>query len=225
MSIRSIATRRPPAALRLVLALTVAMTAACAHVRPATETGFLGSDYSALAAAQERQVWGVPDEVRLEITETLRRRIEAGDIREVHVARAVYRPVDNPRYRPDAAAASRLAGYATRKFAEALAGHFTLVDEPSAGSVTVRLALTDMMNSNVWVNTVATILLVPVDLGAVSGELEVVDSVTGERLLAMTATRGGSFFHILEAFNRHGHVRHGIKKWAKLTRQLLSGAC
>ncbi|MFT6833775.1 MAG: hypothetical protein ACJAZN_003960, partial [Planctomycetota bacterium] len=199
------------------------LAASCAHMRPATETGFLGDDYQALAPAPEYQVWGVPDEVRLEVTTKLRERIASGQVNEVYVAPAVYRPLEDPRYPMPEAAARRLEGYATRKFQHALAEDFTVVHEPSPGSVTVRLALTDAMNSNVWTNSLAMVVAVPVDQGAVSGELEVVDSDTGERLLAMTATRGGAFFLFIEAFNRHGHVRHGIKKWAKLTSRLLQG--
>ncbi len=210
-------------AVTRALALTL-LTASCAHMRPATESGFLAGGYAELTPAPERQVWGVPDEVNLHFTDELKRRIEAGEIRTVYVEPAVYLPQENARYRPTEAAGERLEGYATRKFRDALSSDFNMVDAPIQGSVTVRLALTDMMNSNVWINTVMTALLVPVDLGAVSGEMEIVDSVTGERLLAMTATRGGAFFLFIEAFNRHGHVRHGIKKWANLTSRLLRGS-
>lgn len=202
---------------------SVLLAASCAHMRPATESGFLSSGYDALKPAPERQVWGVPDEINLHLTDELTRRIASSEIRDVYVEPAVYMPVENARYRPTPAAARRLEGYATRKFRNALRSDFHVIDEPCPGSVTVRLALTDMMNSNVWTNSFMTALLVPVDQGAVSGEMEIVDSATGEPLLAMTATRGGAFFLFIEAFNRHGHVRHGIKKWARLTSKLLRG--
>ncbi len=201
----------------------VFLTASCANMRPATESGFLAGGYDQLEPAPARQVWGVPDEVNLHFTDELKQRIEAGAVRDVYVEPVVYLPQDNARYRMKAATARRMEGYATRKLRNALAPDFNLVDEPVPGSVTVRLALTDVMNSNVWINTLMMVVLVPVDNGAVSGEMEVVDSTSGERLLAMTATRGGAFFLFIEAFNHHGHVRHGIKKWAGLTSRLLRG--
>ena len=205
-----------------VLALVLA-TASCANIRPATESGFLEGGYDKLEPAPERQTWGVPDEINLHFTKELEQRITAGEVRRIYVEPAVYIPGDNVRYRPTSAAGKRLAGYTTRKFRIALERHFDVIDEPLAGSVTVRLALTDMMDVNVWINSVAALLAVPVDQGDVSGEIEVVDSVTGERLMAMTAVRGGTAFLALEAFNHHGHVRHGIKKWAGLTTKLLRG--
>ncbi len=199
------------------------LSASCSSLQPTTETGFLQGGYASLRPAPEQQVWGIPDEVLLDFTEELRGRIEAGRIQEIYVEPVVYRPVEDPRYQPGDAAARRLEGYATRKMRNALADDFTVVDEPTSGSITVRLALTDMVAVNVWVNSIMTVLLFPVDPGAVSGELEIVDSQTGERLLAMTATRGSTPFLMLEAFNHHGHVRHGIKKWSRMTARMLQG--
>lgn len=214
---------RFPAALgSFALVPVLWLGASCANM-PSTESGFLQGGYADLEPAPDRQVWGIPDEIRMTITPELRRRAEAREIRQVYVEPAVYRPLADARYRPEEGAARRLEGYATRKLKNALAEDFEIVDGPTSTSVTVRLALTDLMNSNVWINSVMTVLLVPVDMGGVSGELEVLDSATGERLAAWTATREGTLFLIFEAFNRHGHVRHGVKKWAKMTRSILQG--
>lgn len=199
------------------------LVASCSSLQPTTETGFLTGGYSTLRPAPERQVWGLPDEVNLEFTQELRTRIDSGGIHSVYVEPVVYRPVEDPRYRPENAAARRLEGYATRKLRTALAETFTVLDEPTPESITVRMALTDMVSVNVWINSITTILFFPVDPGAVSGELEVLDSGTGERLLAMTATRGSTPMHFFEAFNHHGYVRHSIKKWAAMTARMLSG--
>ena len=80
-----------------------------------------------------------------------------------------------------------------------------------------------MNPSNVWVNIVGIILVVPPDMGGISGEMEVVDSASGERLAAMTATREGTPFLVLECFTKHGHAHHGVKKWARDLACLLQG--
>ncbi len=39
----------------------------------------------------------------------------------------------------------------------------------------------------------------------------------------MTTCRDGTPFLAVECFNHLGHARHGIKKWARLVRDLLQG--
>jgi hypothetical protein len=42
-----------------------------------------------------------------------------------------------------------------------------------------------------------------------------VDGSDRRRLLAMTATREGTAFLLLECFSRFGHAEHGMRKWAR----------
>ena len=100
---------------------------------------------------------------------------------------------------------------------------FEIIDEPRPGAARVRLAITDVNPSSVWVNVVGIVLVVPPDMGGVSGEMEIVDAETGERLVAMTATREGTPFLLIECFIRHGHACHGVKKWAGELSRLMRG--
>ena len=73
-----------------------------------------------------------------------------------------------------------------------------------------------MNPSNVPINIIGVIVALPVDMGGVSGEVELQDGGSGQRLLAMTAHRDGSPLLIFECLTTYGHARHGMKKWSKL---------
>ena len=204
------------------LAVALLLIASCASM-PSTKTGFLSVDYTALKRAPEFQTWGIPDKIFAMESPALKDRIRNGSIKDVYVAPVVYQPIPNARYQPSQASGERIEGYATRKLKNALAKHFNVVNEPVPGSVEIRLAMTDMMCANVWFNTIMIILAVPLDMGGVSGEMEFVDTDTGEPLMAMTLTREGTPFIFFETINTHGHIRHGLKKWAILVSDVLRG--
>lgn len=187
-----------------------------------TQTGFL-EDYDALEEANDREVWGVPDDILLERTPALEAAIAGGGIDALVVDRVVYRPREGAKYVMDAEAAESLEDWSTDKLREVLAREFEIIDEPRPGAARVRLAITDVNPSSVWVNVVGIVLVVPPDMGGVSGEMEIVDAETGERLVAMTATREGTPFLLIECFIRHGHACHGVKKWAAELSRLMRG--
>lgn len=202
-------------------AVLLLLVASCANMR-LTETGFLDS-YDELEPAGERQVWGVPDEILLGRVDGLEGRIQRGEIRSIVVDPVVYRPVDGARYVMTPSAAEALKSSSTDRLRKELGKKFDVIDEPVAGAVRVRMAITDVNPSSVWFNVVTVIVAFPFDMGGVSGEIEVVDAMSGERLAAMTATREGTPFLILECFTKHGHARHGIMKWSRDVGRLLQG--
>ena len=182
----------------LLVALAVLSTG-CANMSQ-TRTGFL-DDYESLERAKDREVWGVPDEILLHRTAALDEALANGGIRAVVVDPVVYRPVADARYTMSDESAAKLESWSTEKFQAILAEDFEVLDEPAPGAARVRLAVTDVNPANVWVNIIGVILVVPPDMGGVSGELELVDAMTGERLAAMTATREGTPFLVLECFS------------------------
>jgi len=198
-----------------ILTLLLAVTG-CAGM-PMTQTGFL-DNYDELEPAPERTVAFVPDGIELYTNE----RLCSGEPYDaVLVEPVVYRPADDNDHEPSPERADDLSRYFTRKLKHTLGEDFELVDTPRPGAARVRATITALDPSNVPINVVTLILLFPVDMGGVSGEIEIVDSVTEERLAAMTLCREGTPFLLIECFNRYGHARHSMKKWAKEVRRIL----
>lgn len=88
----------------------------------------------------------------------------------------------------------------------------------SAGPEVLRLrtVVTELNPQNGFVNVLALIIALPVDMGGISAEFELTESETNEVLFAMAARRDGTPFHILEAFSKYGHAGFGMKKWSEL---------
>lgn len=183
--------------------------AACANV-PLTESGFLG-DYSRLQHALAAEVWGIPDSVLLERSPLL----DEGGYDAVLVEPAAWFPSLHD-HEPSAEKTAWLLEELSSCLAKGLSEDFEVVDEPRPGALRVRPALTAVDPANVWVNLLFLFALLPVDMGGISGEVEVVDAVSGERLFAMTARREGNPFLILETFTTYGQARHGMWKWGLL---------
>ena len=108
----------------------------------------------------------------------------------------------------------------TGRFHEILVNRFgdryAVTESADSETLVLRTAITDVDHVLVWLNIVGVVLVVPPDMGGISGEMEILDGASGERLIAMAAHRDGTPFLIFECFTRFGHARHGMKKWAKL---------
>ena len=193
----------------LAPALVAALCGSCAQM-DMTRSGFLSS-YDQLEEAPDREVRFVPDEVDY---------FEASAIDwtrydTVLVEPVEYHQVGDRKRGPNREQRARLASEFTEILRRELSEEHELVDEPGPGTVLVRAAVTDADPSNIWINWLGLILVVPPDMGGISGELELLDAATGERLVAMTATREGTPFLLIECFFTWGHAHHGMKKWAR----------
>ncbi len=193
--------------------LPVLFFVGCANV-PLTETGFLG-DYSEIKPAPEHQVWGIPDTVHLYRSPKL-------DSRSYDAV--LVDPTDwqqGGTYTPSDDNVAWLQTEFSKCMENTLGDSFEVISEPREGALRVRPALTAANPSNVLVNAILIILAVPLDQGGISGEIEVVDAMSGERMLAMTARREGNMFLILESVFIWGHARHGMYKWGRMLEKLL----
>ncbi len=207
---------------RLALSLLVttsAFCASCANV-PLTESGFLG-DYSLLQRTPDAEVWGVPDTVHLYRSDVL----DEGGYDAIMVDPAVWIP--SPEH--DFDAGEKKTAWLLEEFSTCLAKgvgkEFELVHEPRPGALRLRPAMTAVDPANVWINVPLVFLLVPIDMGGISGEIEVVDSMSGDRVFAMTARREGNPLLILETFTSYGQARHGMYKWSRMiARRLKPGS-
>jgi uncharacterized protein DUF3313 len=181
-----------------------------------TETGFL-DDYQSLRPAPEWQVPGVPDGVFLDLAVDFDRQ----DYHSILIDPVVFRQTDQVDFVPEAAEQAELTAYFTQQLRATLGADFKLVEEPLPGTLRVRAAITSVNPIGVWTNIFMVILLVPSDMGGISGEMEIVDAISGQRVAALTTCRDGTPFLILECFSRFGHARHGMEKWSVMLAELL----
>ena len=84
--------------------------------------------------------------------------------------------------------------------------------------------MTAVEPANPWINVPLIFLILPLDMGGLSGEIEIVDAMTGERVFAMTARRESNPFLWLEAFTWYGQARHAMWKWSRLMADRLQPA-
>lgn len=127
-----------------------------------------------------------------------------------------------------------LAADLHQKLTEAIteADGFALTEETGAGVARVRVAITELVPVDPKRNVAAKAagmavgvgLLVPrVDLGKAAIEAEIVDSESGERLVALAATRearrlGG----VIKGAKEWGDARAAFERWAKQFRKRLN---
>jgi len=188
-------------------AVVVALAASCANME-LTQTGFL-DDYEQLQPDPSRESDSVPNHVcAYEAADADWARYDS-----VVVEPVVFRPASE-RSVPEPEVQAELARDFTGILEERLGKDLEVVTTPGPNSVLVRAAITDVDCSNIWINWIGVVLVVPPDMGGIAGELEVRDATSGERLLAMTATREGTPFQFTECFSTWGHAHWGMKKWA-----------
>lgn len=194
----------------LALGLSIA---SCANV-PLTKTGFLG-DYSKLEPAPEHQVWGVPDTVELYRSQSL----DSSSYDAILVDPAEWQQGGN--FTPGDKNIAWLEEEFSKCLTKVIGKEFEVVNEPRPGALRIRPAVTAVNPQNVLFNLIMLVVAVPVDMGGISGEIEVVDAMSGERMLAMRARREGNIFLVLESPFIYGHARHGMYKWSVMLRDLL----
>jgi hypothetical protein len=125
---------------------------------------------------------------------------------------------------------AKILNYANAAVREKLAADYVFVEEPGPGVMRLRIALTEAEGSRVVLDTVSTI--VPIGL-AISGiqklatgscsfvgsagvEMDLQDSLTGERLMACVDRRiGGKVTGEFDKFDKWRTVKNAVDYWAK----------
>jgi hypothetical protein len=197
----------PSATLRSTVALYLVLggLAACATPKVAP-SGFLGS-YQNLAASEETgavQVY-IPDAARLAQYSSIQ-------IADPVMMEARLKPED------DATMRKTLMD----SLAEALAVEREIVAAPGAGTLLLRYAIVEVNTSNVALNVVTTALIGAVDYGSLALEVEVMDSVSNERLAAMTWARGAKPLNVTGAYSTIGNARALAPEFARRVASLVS---
>jgi Protein of unknown function (DUF3313) len=92
------------------------------------------------------------------------------------------------------------------------------------GVFRLRLAITGIDKSNPGLNVAMAILIVPLANGGASTEAEALDSVTGERLVALLASSNGSLIkgEFAGFFSEFGHAKLHFSKQADALRDQIS---
>jgi len=107
---------------------------------------------------------------------------------------------------------------------------YDITDTPGERVAVIRLAITGLNSSKGGVNAVlkaagaATgvgVLVPSVDIGGASIEGEIIDSVTGERLVAFADSKKGRRMMNLRSVKQWGDAKKAFKKWCKQFRELL----
>lgn len=94
---------------------------------------------------------------------------------------------------------------------------YPIVDQPGPDVMRIRAAITDIKPASPLMNVVSmAALMIPVDMGEASIEAEFLDSLSNERLAAVTDRKVATpiDLKIHKGFTRWGHVEEAFNAWA-----------
>lgn len=123
----------------------------------------------------------------------------------------------------------KMADYFFAVLNKNLGEDYKIVSSPSAGTMKLRFALTDIKDKNVTMNTISSILPIGIALDAIglaasgshsfvgdaSAEMELVDSVSGKRIVAAVDSRAGGRYTGDFDFSDWGDVKEACDYWAQ----------
>lgn len=115
-----------------------------------------------------------------------------------------------------------IQGALTEALAAELARERKVVALSGAGVLRVRYNIVRVDTSNVALNALTSTVIGAVDYGSLALEVEVVDSVTGARVAAMTWARGAKATNVLGAYTPTGNARALAPDFAKRLARLIS---
>lgn len=198
---------------RLCGLVVIAGLAACANLSP-TESGFL-DDYSALR----------PSKANPRDPSYRKPGLAAETYTSFLLDPVVYQPAAVLTAETDTATIDELLADYRAKLEGAFATRFTKVTEPGPGVLRIRAAVTGLERANPVLNGVTmAIILVPVTAGGASTEAEVLDSVTGERLVALQGFNNGGKSFLggpVGYLSRYGQARRSFTRQAEQLRDTL----
>ncbi len=129
-----------------------------------------------------------------------------------------------------------LADYYDNAITSAVMDKYEIVDRPGPGVLRIRAAITDIKPASPIINTISSVSPVGITLavatklvtdknlgtGEAASEIEVVDSVTGERLVADVDRRQGGKMIFRD---RWTDAKNAFDHWAKRLRNKLESMC
>ena len=124
----------------------------------------------------------------------------------------------------------KMADYFFAVLNENLGADYKIVSNPSSGTLRLRVALTDIKDKNVTMNTISSILPIGIAIdtiglaatgshsfvGDASAEMELVDSVSGKRIGAAVDSRAGGRYTGDFDFSDWGDAKGACDYWAQM---------
>ena len=98
-----------------------------------------------------------------------------------------------------------------------------VVLQPGHGVGRLRIALTNLKESNVALNVLPQTKLTGLGLGAASVEAEMVDSITGDQIMVVVKSQSGNQFS-LDGYSKWSDAKAIMDKWGKLLEKRLAEA-
>lgn len=111
---------------------------------------------------------------------------------------------------------AKLAEYFFEQLEESLSEEYTLADEPGGDVLLLRTAITGVLPNKVYLNLHWSTTLIGAGIGGASLEAELVDSLTGERILAFVDARKGRRLNYTKGLTKWGHTKEVLAIWARL---------
>jgi len=111
----------------------------------------------------------------------------------------------------------KLTDYFLYEAISALVKRYRMVSEPGPGVLRLRMAITDVQTTQPMFNIHPATKLLGLGMGGASMEAEALDSMTGERILAVVDKRSGkpNLLPSADEFDELGHAKVAIKHWVE----------
>ncbi len=97
----------------------------------------------------------------------------------------------------------------------ALSEKYSVVDEPGPGVLRIRVAITSVETTVPILNIHPAMKLSGLGLGGAAMEAEAVDSVSGERIVAIVDSQQGNRMSIAEGLQTLGHAKQVMSYWVE----------
>ena len=110
----------------------------------------------------------------------------------------------------------KLAEYFYDQLEEKLAKNHTLTDDPGEDTLLFRTAITGVVPNKVYLNLHWSTTLMGAGIGGASLEAELVDSLTGERMISFVDARKGKRLNYTKGLTKWGHTKEVLGIWADI---------
>jgi len=115
----------------------------------------------------------------------------------------------------DPAKLKELTDYFRSELVKGLTKNYRVVSAPGKGVMRLRIAITDVEESEPLLNIHPAMKLTGAGLGGASMEAEGIDSLTGERIGAIVETRSGNRISVAAGLSRMGHAKQVMRYWVE----------
>ncbi len=108
-----------------------------------------------------------------------------------------------------------LANHFREDIIKELGTRYQVVNTPTPRVAILRIAITDADPSNALMNVHPGSLILGGGLGGASMEVDLIDSITMERIGAVMATSQGKRYNYASGLSKWGHTENVLREWAK----------